>query len=186
MINQDRRSILISDDESNQQWRPIDHNFYKRKSVFERLGGSATSLLKTNIDTLKKNHQYQRVNEQLNTKRPKYDSNNIRAESYDQDKKSEKDKHQDSHPKIPQQNKSKGQTQDKVQDKSVQNKYLGNNYYHDAHSKSNQGYSQVENKAKHDHHSKMSRANERSGREGTNKNAHNRDTSRESHQSRRY
>ena len=56
MINtQDRRLVLISDEETNQQTGPIDDNFYKRKSVFERLGVSPTSLLNANKDTLKNN-----------------------------------------------------------------------------------------------------------------------------------
>ena len=94
--NQDRKSILISDDETTQQRRPIDVNFYKRKSVYERLGGSSTSLLNTNINTLKENRHYQLGNDQSNTKRPKYDSNNIQAESYNQNKKNQHDKTKES------------------------------------------------------------------------------------------
>ena len=81
-MNQDRRSILISDDESTHQRRPIDDNFFKRKSVFERLGGPPTSLLNTNMDTLTNNNQYQPGYIKSNIKRPKQDSNTTQTESY--------------------------------------------------------------------------------------------------------
>ena len=55
IVNREKRSVLISDENTNQRIDPIDDNFYKRKSVFERLGGSSTSVLNTNKDALKEN-----------------------------------------------------------------------------------------------------------------------------------
>ena len=74
-ISQDRRSVLISNEETKQRIGPIDDNFYKRKSVFERLGGSSTSGLNTKKDAIKNNDQNRLGSNQSGTKRPKYDSN---------------------------------------------------------------------------------------------------------------
>ena len=59
MINRDQRSVLISDEEANLRIGPIDDNFYKRKSVFERLGGSSTNVSNANKEAIKGNKQYQ-------------------------------------------------------------------------------------------------------------------------------
>ena len=83
LINQDRRSVLISDEETNQQIDYIDDNFYKRKSVFERLGGSSTNASNANKEATKGNKQYQLGSDQSGTKRPKYDSSMIQKESHD-------------------------------------------------------------------------------------------------------
>ena len=55
LINRDKRSVLISDNETNQQRDYIDDNFYKRKSVFERLGGSSTNASNANKEVTKDN-----------------------------------------------------------------------------------------------------------------------------------
>ena len=49
-INQDRRSILISVDETTQRPEPTDDISYKKNSVFERLG-SSTNLPRSNTVT---------------------------------------------------------------------------------------------------------------------------------------
>ena len=173
MINQDRRSILISDDEPNQQRIPIDDNFYKRKSVFERLGGPSSNFSSTNISTLKDNRQYQPENDQANNKRPKYESNNNQAETYEKNRKNQHDKQSYNQ----QSKQSKFQTQYK-KDKSAQPSiHLETNKNYDDH-RDNQRSNQERKRDRYSQHEK-NKSNDK-----PRENAHNRDTSHDSQYSR--
>ena len=163
--NRDRRSVLIS----NEQREPIDDDFYKRKSVFERLGKSSTKAMSTDTDTMKNNRQYQVDNEQSNNKRPKLDSNNIQTEPH------ERNYMQSLH----QTHNLQGQTQHKGvrQDKQVQSKYSVNNNDNNDRRRSNQGYSQAKDKSQYEHQNQdkydnKPRKPERYEKEGKGENAH--------------
>ena len=148
LINQDRRSVLISDEETNQRIDPIDDNFEKTKSVFERLGVAPTSLLNTNKDALKDNCQYHTRDTQSDIKQPKVDSNITQKESFGGSDSCNR----------------QSQTQHKS---SLQDKYQQGLH----------NQNKLNNKP---------REHESYGRDGKGENAHNRGTSRESHQNRQH
>ena len=175
--SQDRRSILINDNEADQQQEPIDDNFYKRKSIFERLVKFATSIINADTGTQKNNGPYQRVNEHSNTKRPKFDSNITQFEADDKSKGDRHDKHQDSNSTSSPYNQQSKHANSQIrykgvqQDKNVQSKYPENNNKYDDRRRNSQGYLQTKDKNQHDHHDQNKNNNkprelERYGREG--------------------
>ena len=174
--NQDQRSVLISDEETTQRIDPIDDNFYKRKSVFERLGVAPTSLLNTNKDALKDNRQDRIRGEQSDIKRPKVDSDIVQRESYD-------DNHSNNRP-------SQTQHKNAQQEKNTRSGYPEHDNNKDTLYKNNRGYAHAKDKHQYDNHTQNKsnnkpRESERYGSDGKGENAHNRVTSRESHHSRR-
>ena len=167
IANQDQRSILISDEETSQGIGPIDDNFYKRKSVFERLGKSTTNPSNTYANTIKNNRPYQDGNEQANNKRPKLSLNNTQTDAHDRHHM----KNQQNQAYSPQ---SQAQLKVVQQDKQTQNKFPVNSKYNSDHNNNQYKYND------------KSREPERYGRDGKGENAHNSNTSRESHQNRQH